>query len=500
MTRDDAERWLSEPVERRFGRAPFGVRAAGFAALALVCALQFWKNERYLQNEGLGDDGFFYGTWIRLWRWDVPSMGLHSYSAQRVVGVGAVRVVMQVLHIPYDAAHVVSTFVAVNYACVLGCVLAWNRVARLLGLTRAGWLVGASALFLNWNTLKWLPFDPVLTDAQGCLCGALAILLWLERRPLLLAALSVLGAFVWPSFGYVGCVLLAVPRPPKTHAVAPPGPFPLAMSAAVGAVWIYFARKLEDYVPPFSVTTASHSVFLLSLAVAALALTLGLRHVLRLDVVWAELRFPASLLGPALAASVLYAVRHGIHWIAQAPSWYIPQPPDVSTKIFVENTAFLSVQRPAIFVVAHAVYFGPWVILALVRWSATCAAAARLGAGLLGAIGLLVMMGMNSESRRLLPMVALAVPPLVLALGETRWRLERLAQLGLFTLAASKVWYRIIQQPTVDKDTMFSSLGPWMPQEHYYLALGCAALVVVWGRRALREEGGVALVAGPGET
>jgi hypothetical protein len=502
VTREGFRDWLSAPVAARFGagsgagrpsRWP-GLPAVALLVYAALLALQMLSTERYLHNDGLGDDGTFYAEWVRRFDWHLPNMGLHAYSAQRVVGVGLVRLLLDATHSPLTNPNIVRAFQYVNYACVVIAFFAWGRASRHLRLTRAGYLVGATALFVNFATLKWIPFDPVLTDAEGFALGCGALALWLGRHHVPLILLSAIGAFVWPSFGYVGCLLVALPRPAREgEPLGPPGIFPNAIAAVAAATWATAAHGLADFQPMFGVPPASRSVFGLSCAVVALALFFALRRLARPSLLLAQVR-RGSIASTALslgAGLLLYAgIRWAIGWASSNAGWGMPQPPFISTQVFIQNTLFLSVQRPGTFLVGHAVFFGPWVVLLALRWRDVTDAAARLGAGSVAVLGLAILMGMNNEGRRMLGIMPVVLAPVLLGLARARWTLERLGQLLVLTLLASKVWYTVVQSPIPDAETMTSSIGPWMILEHYQAQLAACGVIAIWAWFAWRDERG----------
>lgn len=501
VTREGLLDWLGAPIEARALRR-LSLPAVALIVYAALLALQFWTSERYLHNDGLGDDGTFYAEWVRRFDWNLPHMGLHQYSAQRVAGVGIVRLVLDVARSPLTNANIVRAFQCVNYTCIVVAFFAWGRSARALALTRAGYVVGASAVFVSFATLKWIPFDPVLTDAEGFALGSVALALWLGRRSVPLFLLSFAGAFVWPSFGYVGCVLVLLPRPPRDgEAPGPPGVLPNAVAAVAAATWAVVAHGLADFHPAFGVPVAARSAIGLSCATVAVVLFFALRRLVRPSLLAEQVR-RGSIARAALSAGagmVLYAaMRGGLGWASSNAGWSMPQPPFVSPEIFVRDTLFLSVQRPAAFLVGHAVFFGPWVILLVLRWRDVADSAARLGAGMVAVLGLAVLMGMNSEGRRMLGIAPLVLGPAVLGLARARWTLGRLGQLFLLTVLGSKVWYTMIQTPAPDPETMTSSIGPWMILEHYQVQLAACGIVAVWALYAWRDERGphVALVQG----
>ena len=497
--------WLRAPAtEPLFSRA-VGRRAlapslglVGFLVGALLWWLVFATSERFLAHEGLGDDGVAYGAWVVGWKWDIPAMGLSPYNAQRLFAAGFVRWLLEVQRLPITTANIVHTFAMIDFFAVLVAWLAWVRACRALPLTRAGWLVGALVAFGSFGVLKWIPFDPVLTDALGLAAGGLALWFWLEDRVALLWATGLVGAFAWPSFGLQACVLLALPRPrAKVGCALPDGRgarlLADALAALFAAMWCVLAWPFREWTPGSGVIYASRSVFILAEVIVTLVLFFGLRAMAYPAVlVWhARTERVRAAIGLASAAALWLCTRAILAWASAHPTTELSQVPEVKMSNFLDMSLFLSVQRPAAFLVAHLVFLGSWVAFAIARWPSVCRAAARVGPGLLAALGAALLTATNSESRRLFA-VALPVAFAVVPGLDFGWTPRRLGAFALFTLLGSRVWATAVQLPVADLEPIAACEGPWMPIGHYQLGLLLLSVGALWAvgvARATAPEG-----------
>lgn len=484
--------WLNAPARAPLCRLRVGRRTiaptiglVGLVLGACVWGLVFASSERFLAHDGLGDDGVAYGAWIAGWNWDIPEMGLSAYNTQRLLAAGLVRWLLDVRHLPVTNANIVRTFLTIDFLAVLVAWLAWLWACRALALTRAGWLFGALVAFGSFGVLKWIPFDPVLTDALALAAGSLALAFWLEDRIALLFGIGALGAFVWPSLAFEVGVLLALPR--ARSGVGPelparPGKIADALAALLAAWWVALAWPFREWTPGSGVIYASRSVFLLSVALVALVLFFGVRPMARpwLLVRHARAEGARVAIGVLAGAALVLAVRAGVRWASRRPTLELSQMPDVQPSHFLDMSLFLSVQRPVAFLVAHLMFFGPWVALAVVRWPSVCRAAARAGPGVLAVLGAALLAGLNSETRRLfavLPFVAFAV---VSGL-DLKWSPARLAAFAGLTVLGTRVWSTVVQQPFADLELIGACEGPWMPLGQYQLGLVVLVLVAAWG-------------------
>jgi len=180
------------------------------------------------------------------------------------------------------------------------------------------------------------------------------------------------------------------------------------------------------------------------------------------------LRFDEKLLGlrrlwgAALAVGLFVGVRVAIHALSQGPS--------ATTAIHVlKTTAKVSITKPLVFGVAHVVYFGPVVLLALFLWPRCCAAARGLGWGFALLLLAGALLGINSESRVLITFLPFLVTVAVKACGDVR--LDRRSSVSLVVLAflLSRVWMQFGVTDWTGQEMhefppqfYFGCHGPWM--------------------------------------
>jgi hypothetical protein len=162
-----------------------------------------------------------------------------------------------------------------------------------------------------------------------------------------------------------------------------------------------------------------------------------------------------------------------------------------------QNSIFVrSITLPGIFLVAHAVYYGPMFLLYLVLWKDISQDVRQLGYGYLLIAAFTMVLSLNSESRHWLhayPFLA------VLGLRAIQRRgLERKLWPALVfgTLAASKTWFHINAPLMYGPYTqfpgqrLFMNKGPWMSADMYLVqglvALAFLALLVRLCRDSVR--------------
>ena len=235
------------------------------------------------------------------------------------------------------------------------------------------------------------------------------------------------------------------------------------------AGWITVAAgHLSSFHPPNSVLPAALGPFRLSCAILGLAVFFGLRSLLRIRQLASEViqRSGGALFSRALSVAVIVTFVQGVKWISSQSSLVLPQPPHVTYETFTDLTLFLGVQRPGAFIVAHAVFFGPIVIVMILLWSDISDVASRYGMALVGILGLALLMGLNSESRRAVAFAPVLVPLTCVAAARLPWTTRRLGMWLLLSLFCSRVWHTIVQFPRLDGDALVPIMGPWMPNDY----------------------------------
>lgn len=503
MSRAALRAWLGRASHAPIGRASLPLLSA--VALALGAVALFALTKTYVIAGGLGDDGMLYIEWMKRYTGDVRDLGLGPYAGQRALSVLSVRALLVAVGADLTPRNIVRGFQVIDVAALTGALVAWARASRHLGLTRAGFLVATALWLVSFGFLRWLPFDPVLTDAQAVLLGALALAAYLERRVLALAATGLVGGFMWPSFTFVAVALLLFPR--RDGEEVPPGESPRAVRALAAAVTAGVVALVLAYPTPFPGFPAAPRLFALATALLALVTFLGLLPLARPRDLASELRRRDRLavVSRALAVTTLAAFFLALRLLtSRAHASPVPQE-NVAFSLFARLTAFLAVQRPLGFLVGHASFFGIGAVALVVRWRRVVAAARGLGLGLVAILTMALLLGLNSETRRLFALAPMVLPLAVFALHE-RARASTLVEVLVIALASSKVWMPIVQEPALDLETIHVHGGPWMSntacavQGAVALAFAARLVLLLRGDAAASPEETIALRYSSGAT
>ncbi|MEO8183787.1 MAG: hypothetical protein ABI895_33600 [Deltaproteobacteria bacterium] len=470
-------------------------------AIGLAYALAVLFREQIKVGGGLGWDGILYGKWAR----DFPAVlrdGVDAYYAQRVLPSGVAYAGLRLLDLKATNPAIIKAFEIANVVLVSLSAWSYDVTARRLAISARSRWVGAIGLFGSFAILKFSVFDPVLTDVWAFAFGMFQLQFCLTGRPLCLALVTALGAFAWPTLLPVGCCLLFFPvfhPTPGSSAVTaqPPAPragldapisgrAPARLNEAVAwllvAVWIWLCWPMarDGHSLGNSTGWIELNVVAVSVAVSAAYLFVGTRALLD-DRRWFDLRWQLrAAWSPRAALAIVLFV--GITLlrmrITSRASLY-------GLDSNIEMTVFSAIKEPAIFALAHVLYWGPLLVLMLLGWRRVVATIQRSGPGVTLVALMALLLSLNGESRKLgnfAPLFYVFALPL---LDELRMSARKAWLLVLLSLSFSRVWITFDGKMKGDLaqfpgQMLYMVMGPWMNPSMYVLQ-GTLVLALLGG-------------------
>jgi hypothetical protein len=168
---------------------------------------------------------------------------------------------------------------------------------------------------------------------------------------------------------------------------------------------------------------------------------------------------------------------------------------EMSAQFVFRNIILSAIQAPGIFLVAHVVYFGPIVVVALLYWRQASELIRDYGGGLLLITSLALLFSLMSESRTIINFFPIFVMVSVGALdkqGDLSGK--KVLLFALLSLFMSRIWLQISDNHDL---YYFMNFGPWMGRRIYYiflvitvLATGLVYMLFKYrsGERALVEQ------------
>lgn len=446
-------------------------------------------SEKFTHCNGFGDDGCAYGTWAMNFPAYAFDAKLGSYSIQRCLPSFVAWASLKALHVRLDPPHVVRAWEVMNTLCIFIGSLSWLKIARHLAIRTTMTLLGTLAMFGTYGVIKFTTWYPVLGDLWGFAFGFVALWAYLSRRLWVLVPVAIIGAFAWPSLVAPAVLLVFF-----WNARPAPAPAPFRLAQITGVVvalgWALFAGSLlaRHYWPPtvMAVETMPY-LFRLSTLVCAAYFYFALRSLADYRPFFdPRFYFRALASFPALLAiGLVFAIRTVL------TRWSVPE--SAGFDRWFNDTGVLSTTKPAIFAVAHAVYFGPFVIVLALRWRAVCALLHQRGAGLVASAVLALVFGIDSEARHAYSFIALLFPFAIKALDDVDLDDKTLGILAVLCVVYSKLWIKLpptVGSPSWDfpNQTVFLSQGPWMNNMMYLVQGLVVAATAVWLHRAIRRR------------
>lgn len=464
------------------------------ALMGVFCFYGIVCGDRMPLANGLGWDGQSYAAIAANPAHQLLVVGQTAYKVQRILPSLVVHLGLVLAGAAMTPKTIVASFLLLNSILLMGSVYLYGRLAEFLKLgIPARWL-GFFLLFVNVNTIKVGFYYPVLTDISGLALGVAATYFFLTSRTAALAWTTVVGSLTWATSLPFGATLLLFPvsaRPPYSQPGLQParGPGPKlaagAFALAVGGRLLYlYQHEHWRGVGWGPVVPAVEEVFYLSLFCTGLYAYL--------TSVWLfGLLSPANVveaLKGLSPARILLLVGVALPSVL-AKAYLSVGKFFFTTAGFFEMTGFEATTRPAVFLVAHFVYFGPLFALLLLSWTSTTSTLARWGPGAVLFASLAALTLVSPESRQSLFSHPFLVVALVVGLERGGRISARLAWVvGALALALSRIWLPFVTgradaEGMPDVSRFFAVQGPQMPNSAYLMhliALVLATLVLAW--------------------
>ncbi len=418
--------------------------------VGLYGAVQLGFGERIPLTDGLGTyDGRRYGEIAIDPRREILEEGLDLFRLQRVLPSLLAHAALRLSGSPVDTPHVIAAFLLGNWLLQLLLVVTWDATARALALADRGKWLGFALLFCSFANLKQPYFYPVLTDTPAVVLGAALLYFHLASRSAAMLLCLFAAAFTWPALFVSGSLLWMFERRPLAER---PPPGRRAELAALGA----------------ALSTLAVSVGFMGVPreAAALASTLvlaGYAFLVARGLLWSAELFEARTYRAALrpwrlatAAALFLVLRLGLEAVSTAPGMTLSR--------HLRHVMLYNSGRPALFLLAHAVYFGPVLLLALLLWPELRRAAHRLGLGVTAFTAFQLAHALNSESRQLVDALPLLALLATLAAETSGWTTSRTWIVAGLGLLGSKAW---LTMGGGDWQDAFS-----FPAQYYFMNMG----------------------------
>lgn len=414
----------------------------------LIAALSFSFGEKIPIGNGLGWDGQFYGTLASRWDEALAEKPLNKYTVVRILPSAAVNLFLRQTGLPLTDEWIIFAFGWLNVICVTISAWLWVRIANAMSLRERGKWLGFCTFFLSFAIAKHSGYYPVLTDIPAFTIGMGMLFCYLTGTELGLYVLTALGAFTWPTLLMQGTILLLFPRDHRDQVAdfesdRLPGALNWRNLLLAGYATFCFTLAVfwaleHSHLPICGFIEPAPQVVHLSLLVAGTYLFFVFYRLIDVDrLLKAFVDLPMHhwrrLIGVVL---FLVAIRY------LYDSW-APFPGHSYGKLYILRLMIKAVYKPGVFLLGHAVYFGPILILGVLLWPQVSREIRRYGVGISLSALFALILGLDGESRHLMHAFPLLAPFVVAVVSRLNWGRRGDILFVVFSLLASKFWYQI---------------------------------------------------------
>jgi hypothetical protein len=432
--------------------------------ISAILTLVFTTSEHFQENNGLGHDGLSYALLARSFPHYVFVDGTDAYTVQRLAIPAVLYYSSKTFGFELTDKTILRMWRGLDLVCLTLLAYLWCLTARELRIGQRGKWLGAVLLFVNFAVLKWSSFYSNLSDIPAYALGGWMLYCHVRGRSLVLAVVTVIGAFTWPTALCIGILLLLFPREKvaKSGACSVSMPLP-AMAVMFAGLCIYLLLQYQRHRGGYYIgdeTRADGAFLNLGILCSAIYVVGGLFYLLE-DRRFFSIGYYASRLTTfrgwlALAMGVAIIVSQ---WILAPKSASVPP------EVILNSMLWSSVVDPGVFVVAHVAFYGPVILLAVLHWSRVCKLAHECSMGITLSLCVLIPLALGSESRRLFNLIPLLVPFVVKAIEEFNWQFKHYFFVLVVSTFGSKVWLTI--NPDWKENLLRLNMAPWMSHTSY---------------------------------
>jgi len=476
-----------------------------FVAIIANFFFQTYSLEFIPVNDGIGYDGVHYADFVVRIDEIVRNGELSNYYAQKILPSLIVRNAFRLFHIEASDANIVQAFIYLNISFMLGAALFWCRIAGLLNLNTAAFVIGSVGLFLSVPNAKMMYYLPVLTDSVAFFIGCGMVYASIRRSYVLLTVLSVVGYFAWQLSGLVGLALalsfLLVPQQERpglsaerlmvfAKSLIQPGFIVMTVAAFAVLASIAFLSLFPSGDAYGRIMNRFRLLTNLPMLVLWLMAILYLLYAIYLEKFSVDLR-PASLAVAVAACLIIIFLPISIRSLIANPELPAPGLDSISSTINAALRGRVPVGKLLLPLVSHTIWFGPVFLLLVFKWKSTVETCQKLGGPFVMALLIFVGFSIFAESRfntLVWPFVVVAISVSVPGWNFTS---RTVSSLCILSFVYSRLWLRFNMDSWPDPypysyvqgwsvSNFVSLLGPWMTWPFYLFQSVIVALSAIW--------------------
>lgn len=433
-------------------------------------------SEKIPFSNGLGYDGVQYAWLVKNFDKILDGFAkLNIESYNRFLPSLLCRMTLSGLGLSLEDRHIILFFEIYNIVLLTLSAWLWGKIGTRAGFSKIGLWLGFVAIFCNHANLKYNLYYATLTDVTAMTLGLVMLWAYLRGSDLLLLGATAAGAMTWPTLLPQGLLLLLFPSRPVASRPAPLPAFVVTICLLALLVWHFFSRgehPLAESIWPL----AGSAIEALYFGGAVFCL-LNVRDYFSIPALFKCVSLPRLILAGGLVAAAPmllwkltgFRVQYSGHGVT-----------------YIYESIRLGMKFPGEFLVAHPLYYGPWVLLLFLFFPQAARQAPKAGLGVVSVCVMTALQSLTPLSRQLIAAMPFFVFLLIASLeGDERFNKRFLLWFTLLSVAFSKVWMRFSldsanPEKTFCFDWYVSSTGCWMPFS-LYLWQGLVVFLVFCG-------------------
>lgn len=308
--------------------------------------------EKIEVNKGLGWDGKTYAAVASDFENFVSKGTLDRFYYKRIIPSVLVYYGHKALGIEFSIASVILGFSILNLILIMLGMFFWHKILGVFKISFKNRVIAFFGIFGTYAVVKVNFYYPILTDTTALFISLGMLYAYLRKSYWLVLLTAILGAFTFPTLFLMGAILLVFPKMKVEESNSKEDHyliriFPWTIPFVYASFFIFLWLSGEFF--------SDNNLWLTLLAVAAnLVFLIWIGHQVKWSILIEafkkiEGKWLAISLGSFIVISLL--VEFFAKWEGQTVLYFLSH--------MTEKTCF----APFHFLVAHAVYYGPIILL-----------------------------------------------------------------------------------------------------------------------------------------
>ena len=405
--------------------------------------------EKIPAGGGFGFDGVVYGNAAKAFPSTIVNKQIHTLRVQRIFPSGVIYCCLRLLCINRTNDNIIRAFGIYNLMLILLSIYLWFKIAKKIQLSDRLLLMGLISFLFSYGIMKFNFYYPVATDTTAFFLGFLTVWGFINRNNMLIFLCALVGSFTWPTIIYTVPFLQIF----RNDALSSAGHnFKIRHLLITGLIVTLISVAL--YAHYFSSLGEIYGVevyeWLLPLGIVCFAayVFFAYNYLTNFDI----MDFICSI-HKRLNYRWLLIYAGVIIFLTLLLKLY-PQPRPFEAVTFNSYIGWISlsiIAKPLYALIAHVVYYGPIVLLALFFWKKISLNVQTFGAGLICFFAFYLLQSIDSESRHVMFFFPFIITFTLLSLKEYAVSNLFLTIYFFLALGFSKCWFMINNDEFVQK-------------------------------------------------